>query len=176
MLLSCLNPFLSHSNQEHREHISSSSSGNTEARPWDGNCYYRGDESRDFEGRCFRKMRTAAQTPGHISAKLCCLCAGSDTPQLLTERAVVGLHERLIWERSKGKGRGKGQSDIFSAPLRVLEPNLHQEGISCYFTLSRAPRKKAGNTRRPKAFPWESCRVSPGLAAGSSCSCAAFQG
>lgn len=85
-----------------QEHISSSSSGNTEARPWDGNCYYRGDESRDFEGRCFRKMRTAAQTPGHISAKLCCLCAGSDTPQLLTELAVVGLHERLIWERSKG--------------------------------------------------------------------------
>lgn len=103
MLHSCLNPFLTVTQTKStEEQISSFSSGNTEACPWDENCYYRGDESRDFEGRCFRKMRTAAQTPGHISANLCCLCARSDTPQLLTELAVVGLHEQLILERSKG--------------------------------------------------------------------------
>lgn len=39
-----------HSNQSTEEQISSFSSGNTEACLWDGNCYYRGDESRDFEG------------------------------------------------------------------------------------------------------------------------------
>lgn len=50
--------------------------------------------------RSFSKMRTAAQTPGHISANLRCLCARSDIPQLLIELAVVGLHEQLILERN----------------------------------------------------------------------------
>lgn len=50
-LHSCRNPFLMVTQTKStEEQISSFSSGNTEACLWDGNCYYRGDESRDFEG------------------------------------------------------------------------------------------------------------------------------